>query len=341
MDELADGGRIKDQIEKFSAIILGGPHNQDMRQRLAFGARIGYAFNRIERGCLMSPADTPDPQRWREAVRQEWEDADVIAAWRKWAPQARLAGHAATQAMLEAAQLSPRMQVLDLASGAGNPALELAEAVAPHGWVTVTDLIPQMLAIAQENAQVRGLTNLSFCVADPEALPFPDQTFDVVTCRFGVMYFPDVGQALQEIYRVLKSGGRVVFTAIGPFEQNPYFTTTMGVLMRYVPLPPSEPGAPHPFRFAQAGTLTSALQTAGFQQIQEGYRTIPWPVPGTVEQVWDYIRELAAPFRPLLARLSPAERVAAVSEVLAGIRRYHDGQQANFPWVIVLVTAVR
>src|SRR5207248_4023822 len=137
----------------------------------------------------------------------------------------RRAGHAANAAMVSGAQGRSRMQVLDRASGAGNPGLDLAAAVAPHGWVTVTDLSPQMLAIAQENAQVRGLTNLSFCVADPEALPFPDQTFDVVTCRFGVMYFPDVGQALQEIYRVLKSGGRVVFTAIGPFEQNPYFTT--------------------------------------------------------------------------------------------------------------------
>src|SRR5437763_17001760 len=110
MDELADGGRIKDRIKKFSPIIPGVPHNQDMRQRLAFGARIGYAFNRIERGCLMSPADTPDPQRWRAAVRQDWDDADVIAAWRKWAPQARLADHAAAHATFEAAPLSPRMQ---------------------------------------------------------------------------------------------------------------------------------------------------------------------------------------------------------------------------------------
>ncbi len=63
----------------------------------------------------MSTADMPDSERWRQAVRQEWEDTDVIAAWRKWYSQARIAGQAATEALVEEAQIKPGMQVLDLA----------------------------------------------------------------------------------------------------------------------------------------------------------------------------------------------------------------------------------
>ena len=73
-----------------------------------------------------------------------------------------------------------------------------------------------MLAAAADQAQQRHVTNITFQQADAETLPFPAQTFDVVTCRMGVMLFPDVVQALREIARVLKPEGRVAFIAQGP-----------------------------------------------------------------------------------------------------------------------------
>jgi ubiquinone/menaquinone biosynthesis C-methylase UbiE len=68
-----------------------------------------------------------------------------------------------------------------------------------------------MLAAAAGHAQQRHVTNITFQQADAETLPFPAQTFDVVTCRMGVMLFPHVAQALREIARVLKPEGRVAF----------------------------------------------------------------------------------------------------------------------------------
>src|SRR5437763_1142505 len=123
------------------------------------------------------------PERFKEAVRQEWTDG--APAWRKWHPQFATMSRAATEVLVEVAQVAPGMQVLDLASGTGEPALTLTEAVAPNGHVTATDLVPEMLAVAQENARQHGLTNITFQPVDAEALPFQDQTFDVVTCRFG------------------------------------------------------------------------------------------------------------------------------------------------------------
>jgi len=283
----------------------------------------------------------PNTERFKEVVRQEWGDARTIAAWRKWDLQHQITTRHATLAIVEAAQVKPGIEVLDLASGSGEPALTLAEAVRPSGQVAATDLVPEMLRIAEENAKQRGLTNIAFRQADAEALPFPDERFDVVTCRFGVMYFPNLAQALREIRRVLKPGGRVAFAALGPFEQNPYCTSTIGVFRKYVQLPPPEPGAPDPFKFAQAGTLSAALHQASFHHVQEESRTIPWQFPGTVEQAWEYIRDRGAPFRRLFESLAPERREEVVREVLQEIRQYSDGQQVSFPFVIVLASGLR
>ena len=70
-----------------------------------------------------------------------------------------------------------------------------------------TDLGPGMLGAAEENARTAGVTNISFQQADAHSLPLPDETFDRVTCRFGVMYFAEIGQALREIRRVLRRRG--------------------------------------------------------------------------------------------------------------------------------------
>src|SRR5205085_10183488 len=109
--------------------------------------------------------------------------------------------------------------VLDVASGPGEPALSIAAAIAPTGGhVTATDLVPEMLDAATTNASERGVTNVTFQQADAEALPFPDAAFDAVTCRFGVMLFPDVQQARGEMRRGLKPDGQLGGTGWGPRE---------------------------------------------------------------------------------------------------------------------------
>jgi ubiquinone/menaquinone biosynthesis C-methylase UbiE len=287
----------------------------------------------------MSQPEVAQVERIKEQIRRDWSRR--AAAWRKWNPQFMVMSRAATEAIIQAAHITAGMQVLDLASGTGEPALALAEAVGSQGHVTATDLVPEMLMITEEYARQRGLTNLTCTPADAEALPFPAQRFDAVTCRFAIMAFPNVGQALRDIRRVLKPGGRATFVAWGPFEQNPFFTTTVGIFMRHVQPPPPPPGTPTPFTFATGGTLSAALQEAGFTQVQEETRTIPWGFPGSAAQCWEYIREATAPaFRRFFEALAPDQHAQVISEVLQAIGRYDDGQQVNFPAVIVIGTGV-
>jgi SAM-dependent methyltransferase len=288
----------------------------------------------------MNQLDLSQTERFKEQIRQEWTTG--AAAWRKWHPQLLVMGQAATEAIVRAAQITPGMQVLDLASGTGEPALSLAEAVGSQGHVTATDLVPEMLMAAEENARERGLANLAFKPADAEALPFPDQTFDAVTCRFGVMFFPNLGQALREIHRVLKPDCRAIFVAYGPLEQNPYFMTTVGVFMKHVQLPPPPPGAPTPFTFAKGGTLSAALRESGFRQVQEEATTIPFGFPGSAAQCWEAISEITAPaFRRFFEALARDQRAQVIQEVLGAIGQYDDGQQVNFTADIVIGTGVR
>jgi len=198
-----------------------------------------------------------------------------------------------------------------------------------------------MLAVAEENAQEAGLTNLSFQEADVHALPFPDEMFDRVTCRFGVMYFADVNQALREVRRVLKTGGLVALAAWGPLEQNPISVAALGPFLSRTSIQPPPPGAPHPFRFASQGTLSQELQRAGFEQVEEQLRTINFSWPGPPEELWEHFRDIAVPLRPIIDSLTPDQRQQAISEVIEGFRRYYDRQSVTAPAVIVLATGVR
>jgi SAM-dependent methyltransferase len=219
--------------------------------------------------------------------------------------------------------------------------LSLALAVGPAGSVIATDLVPEMLTAASDHAQQRHVTNIAFQQADPETLPFPAQSFDVVTCRMGVMLFANVAQALREIHRVLKPEGRVAFIAQGPLEQNPWQASIMGVLRKYVQIPPPEAGAPHAYRFAQPGTLSQVLRDAGFRHVHETSQEVPWPWPGSPEQYWTYRCETGARFRQYLESLPLAAQASVHNEVLASIGEYYDGQQVNFTAVIVIASGVR
>ena len=287
----------------------------------------------------MSMKQEGDLAGFKETVRREWSDPETVAAWRKWYPFFARQSANATTAIIEAAQVRLGMDILDLASGTGEPALTLAQVVGPAGHVTATDLSPDMLEIAEEIARQQRITNLTCQLADAEDLPFADARFDAVTCRLGVMFFPDCARALRESYRVLKPGGHAAFLAWGPFDQ-PFFMSTAGIIMQYQSLPMPAPGTPGRFRFAQKGTLAAHLLEAGFQQVRETTLTIPWP-SGSVEEAWESSRDMRAPFRHLLSHLPQDERERLLAAVYTAIRQYEIGGEVIFPVVVVLAVGRR
>ena len=102
--------------------------------------------------------------------------------------------------------LKPGLHVLDVGCGPGSISAGLAEAIAP-GELRGIDIEPSQVEMAAQAAAERQLRNAKFSVADVKALPFEDDSFDVVHCNDTLAYVPDTGAALNEMKRVLKSGG--------------------------------------------------------------------------------------------------------------------------------------
>lgn len=266
-----------------------------------------------------------------------WGSQFRLVASEKWKAKSAAMGTPVTEALVEYARPEPRMRVLDLASGTGEPAITLATRVGEHGNVTALDLSGDLLAIAEKRARARGLNNISLHQADAHSLPFPDDHFDLATSRFGVMFFRDVEGALRQLRRVLRPGARACFLAWGSFDQ-PYWRSMMGVVHRHVGGPLLQPGGPDPFRFSEPGSLSKVLKDAGFSEVEEETKTVPWSWPGTVEEVWEQAQAVAVPFRPMLERV-PAERWPEIhAEVHKETGKYYDGEKIAFGASVVFAS---
>src|SRR5277367_267027 len=102
-------------------------------------------------GMAINPTGKPD---YKEIVSQEWLEA--APQWKKWFTKLEQQSQAGTDLLVQGAKLAPGMQVLDIASGSGQPALSIAEVVGPQGSVIATDLVPEMLEGAAAIAASRG-----------------------------------------------------------------------------------------------------------------------------------------------------------------------------------------
>ncbi|MGB9105562.1 MAG: methyltransferase domain-containing protein [Terriglobales bacterium] len=269
----------------------------------------------------------------------DWVTHARMNAANRWERPSAEMGRGATEAIVSLAHPQPGMRVLDVASGTGAPSLQIARAVAPTGHVTATDSSPEPLKIAAERARQRGLTNINFEVADVHHLPFPDAGFDLVTSRCAVMFFSDLPRALGEMRRVLKPGGRVALLAWGPLDQ-PYFQSTGQVIMRHTgaTLPPA---AQKIVKFGERGTLAVALTAAGFREVQEELRTVPWVWSASIGELWEYFQVATVPFRALLDQVRPEQVEPITREVHAAFARYWDGEKVNMTADFVLASGVR
>ena len=279
-------------------------------------------------------------EKWRADTRLEWSEEQKVAAWRKWGRVNISAQHDATTALLNTAQLAPGMTVIDIAGGGGDPGLAAATVVGPRGQVTVTDISPGMLETAQQFALEDGITNLDYHVADAEHLPFADHSFDRALCRCGVMFFADLDAALREIRRVLKSGGRAAFLAWGPLPENPLFSGVFSAIGKVLSLPQPPPEAPQPFRFAEPGSLSTALEEAGYREVSEQTIQVSsrWDV--TPEQFTELMVEMGG-LEWLLSQMSQAQRDDVLREITNHFRGYRGAGAVELPLSCVLATGMQ
>jgi len=260
----------------------------------------------------------------REAERVRW--ASSADAWDRWAdPMADLADKF-NQPLLDAAGVTAGDRVLDLASGAGEPALSAARRVGPAGLVVGTDLVPAMLTGAVRRS-ADAPERPAYAAADMTALPFADGVFDRVTCRFGIMFVPDAVAALREALRTLRPGGRAAFMVWGARAENALFQVVGAAVDTQLGHDPVHDIAPL-FRFAEPGSLAAALTQAGFASAEE---TALKPVRKAPrgQPFWRATLEMS--FGGRLTALAADERAALEADIAARFDALAQGDAVPLP----------
>jgi ubiquinone/menaquinone biosynthesis C-methylase UbiE len=225
--------------------------------------------------------------------------------------------------------------VLDVAAGTGEPGLTIATML-KSGKVIVTDLAEDMLEVARENAVKRGIKNFETKVCDVCELPFADNTFDAVSCRFGFMFFPDMLLAAKEMARVLKPGGRIATAVWGVPEKNFWVTAIMSTINKNIQLPSPPQGAPGMFRCAQSGFIADLFKQAGLKNISETEVSVKLNT-GTTDVYWNFMNEVAAPVVAALSKADDALKEKIKSEVFELVnQKYPDGKTAIDSYALII-----
>lgn len=167
------------------------------------------------------------------------------------------------QFLLRAARLGLGQRVLDIATGTGIAAEAALAVVGAGGAIVATDLSPDMVEKARQ--RLGNASNVSVTVEDGQALSFPNESFDVVLCSLGLMFFPDPARGLSEFRRVLRPGGRVA-VSVNTVSTRSYNGRINVVLARHVPSLAEATG--RMFALGEAARLQSLFGEAGFVDIE-------------------------------------------------------------------------
>lgn len=165
--------------------------------------------------------------------------------------------------LIESANVKPGEHILDVACGTGVVARQVAARVGLQGRVIGLDRSPNMLRVAHALAEQDRLA-IEWRMSPAEQLPFPDDSFDLILCQFGLMFFSDQHQALTEMYRVLKTEGRVVISVWQGMNRHPFYQILHEVSLQHLGIS----GVEAVFSLGDSNELRGLLADAGFEQIQ-------------------------------------------------------------------------
>jgi ubiquinone/menaquinone biosynthesis C-methylase UbiE len=270
-----------------------------------------------------------EPRLQRRVQRYGWDLAanDYDALW-----QAQLAP--ARAGLLAAVPLAPGDKVLDVACGTGLVSLQAARSVGPSGRVLGIDLSGQMVEVATRRATSCGLANVDFARMGGEALEMPDESFDAALCALGLMYMPDPAQALREMRRVLRPGGRLGLAVWGERTRCGW-----SAVFPIVDAEVASEVCPLFFSLGEEGVLAGLCEKAGFRAVtrQHMQGTLAY---ANADQACD-AAFVGGPVALAWARFEQEKRKRVRARYLESIASWRDGRAYRVPAEFVLVSALR
>ena len=228
-----------------------------------------------------------------------------------------------TDGLLERAAPQSGDRVLDIGCGGAATTERIAQVVGLKGKVLGIDISEPLLALARSRCS--ELTQVSFENADAQVLPLPQQSFDLIISRFGVMFFSDPYAAFANLGKALTPGGRLQFVCWAPIERTPWFTIPLGVAARHVGEPdPSPPRAPGPHAFSEPEYVVDILTKGGFRKIEVSTVETAIVSPDSPEQHAEMYLGLGPASRLVLDRSPDPETLQAITDDLITEMRSHQ-----------------
>lgn len=261
-------------------------------------------------------------------MRGDWQS--VAQGWRRWEPMFQSFSWPLALRMAAVAEVGSGQRVLDVGCGIGDPTLQVAVLVGPHGRVLGLDIAAGMIAIARERAAALGLAHAEFRVDDVTTAALPEAEFDVVLGRWSLIYLEDVPRVLARLRGALVPGGRIAVTAWAPPDGNPWFAVPQEAMARVRPAPPPDPARPGVFHLSTDGALARALIGAGFQTVGQE-RVLLSQLARDGAEFWRMMTDTAGPLAPFIEALSPTEVGQVAADVAARLERYRAGDVLRIP----------
>jgi len=235
--------------------------------------------------------------------------------------------------MVDALDPQPGQTILDIAAGPGDTGFLAAE----RGTHLIsTDFAAEMTAVAARAARARGLDNVETRQLDAEKMDLADASVDGVLCRWGYMLMLDPASALRETKRVLRPGGKLVFSVWGAQAANPWVTIPTKVAVAQGLIEAPDAGAPGGmFSMADEDRVRSMLGDAGFERIELSTFPIMWRYGDDFDALWSFYTELAGAVAALVKSL-PAETLASFKEaVRAAADEYRTESGYTIPGEVI------
>ena len=279
----------------------------------------------------------PDAEEVREQQRQTWDR--FSRGWEKWDDLVLGMIQPIGDEMLDLLGVREDAHHLDVASGTGEPGLTIATQAA-EGHVVLTDPAAGMLDVAKRSATARGVHNVEFHVCGADDLPFPDASFDSISCRFGFMFFPDIPVAVRELTRVLKPGGKICTAVWAQPEGNPWATIPMGAIATEVELPATPPDAPSLFRCAAPGAIGEVMAAEGLHDVRES-DVRAMLTASSADEYWQYMTDVAAPVIAGLSLVDEEARDRIRALVTETVKSFEDDGRVQLPLHARCIVATR
>jgi SAM-dependent methyltransferase len=254
-----------------------------------------------------------DPEQFKQAQRQAW--GRTASGMKTWWPVLEEGGQKLSDKLVDLAGVGPGSKVLDVATGIGEPAITAVRRVQPNGKVLATDISPEMLAIARERAEKLGLQHIiEFRESDAESLKLPDKLFDAVLCRLGLMFLPNLPNALKIFHNALLPGGKIAAAVWPALDKVPTINLAFLTVLKKLNLPPPSADTP-PFHLSDPLALQNALIKAGFQDVKTENMIVTLRLDSP-DSFTNYHKAISAPIHALLAGQT-AERQNEIWQAVA------------------------